>query len=141
MIIQRSIAEVMTTKPLYLKPNDLMTLADRLFAENNFHHLPVVDDDGVVVGIISKVECYCLQDALSILKPNRQQKVNERLLAALLVKDVMKKNPMVLHADDAIVDAALIFHENKFHALPIVDEDGKLSGIITTHDLIRYAYL
>ena len=141
MIIQASIAEVMTTKPLCVQPNDLMTVADKLFADNNFHHLPVVDEEEVLVGIISKVECYCLRDSLSILKPGKQKEVNDRLLSALLVKDVMQKNPMVLHADDSIVDAALIFNENKFHALPIVDEDGRLLGIVTTHDLIRYAYL
>lgn len=141
MISQITIEEVMTNKPVCVHPRDLMTVVDRLFRENSFHHLPVVDEEGILVGIISKVEYYSLQDSFSLLRPNNRRDVNERLLSSLLVKDVMKKNPIALHANDTLVDAALVFDENKFHALPIVEEDDRLIGIITPHDLVRKAYL
>ena len=141
MISHVAIEEVMTTRPVCVRPKDLMTVVGQLFKNHHFHHIPVVDEEGILQGIISKVEYYCLQDSLSLFRPNGRQDVNERLLSSLLVKDVMKKSPMVLQADDTLIDAALIFDENKFHALPIVEEDGRLIGIITPHDLIRKAYL
>ena len=141
MISQIAIEEIMTANPLSVAPKDLMTVVDHLFNENTFHHLPVVDDEGILQGIISRVEYYSLLDSFSIIKPNRSRGVNERLLASLLVKDVMKKSPIVLQGDDQLIDAAMIFDENKFHALPIVEDDGRLIGIITPHDLVRKAYL
>ncbi|MEL7221578.1 MAG: CBS domain-containing protein [Bacteroidota bacterium] len=141
MISQIAIEEVMITNPVCVALKDLMTVVDQLFKKNTFHHLPVVDEEGVLVGIISKVEYFSLKDSFSLLRPNKSRDVNERLLSSLLVKDVMKKSPIVLNADDTLIDAALIFDENKFHALPSVEEDDRLIGIITPHDLIRKAYL
>ena len=45
----------------------------------------------------------------------------------------------VLSPTDTVVTAATHFTKNKYHALPVV-ENGKLVGIVTTYDLIEYAY-
>ena len=58
----------------------------------------------------------------------------------LLVKEVMVKQVAVLGPDHDIAIAAGIFKANLFHALPIVDKSQDLVGIITTHDLIAYAF-
>ena len=51
----------------------------------------------------------------------------------------MTKLPMFLSPEDSIGLAADIFMANKFHALPVVD-DNQLIGIITTHDLLAYSF-
>ena len=66
---------------------------------------------------------------------------NEAILNSLLVQDVMRKSIVTLNEEDTISMAVDIFKENRFHCLPILDKDGgKLVGIVSTYDLIIYAY-
>ena len=54
-------------------------------------------------------------------------------------KDIMSKSPLLLDPDDTIGLAADVFMTNKFHALPVV-EDNALVGLVTTHDLLSYCF-
>jgi len=57
----------------------------------------------------------------------------------IFAKDIMTENPVFLNPEDSIGLAADLFLENIYHAIPIM-EDGVLVGIITTHDLLAYAF-
>lgn len=61
-------------------------------------------------------------------------------MRSLLVREVMVKQVAKLRPEDKIELAADIFRENLFHAMPVVDNDGKLKGIVTTFDLLNYAF-
>ena len=61
-------------------------------------------------------------------------------MRSLLVKEVMSKQVATLGPEDTLELAAGFFRENMFHALPVVDEDNMLIGIVTTYDLLNYAY-
>jgi CBS-domain-containing membrane protein len=50
----------------------------------------------------------------------------------------MTHKPRVIQATQTIRDVTEIFAKEEFHALPVVNEDGKIAGIVTTTDLIRY---
>jgi len=52
----------------------------------------------------------------------------------------MSDKLVLITPEDSIGLAADMFITNHFHALPVVDEDDNLQGIVTTHDLIKYAY-
>ena len=54
-------------------------------------------------------------------------------------EDIMTANPLSIESADTIGLAADIFRANALHALPVVD-DGELVGIVTTHDLLTYAF-
>ena len=53
------------------------------------------------------------------------------------LESIMKADPVTIGSDRPIREAAELLSEVSFHSLPVVD-DGKLAGIVTTQDLIRY---
>ncbi|RMG80459.1 MAG: CBS domain-containing protein [Bacteroidetes bacterium] len=134
------VAQLMTTDVVFVKPDDVLTKVDELFRAHNIHHLPVIDEEGKVVGIISKTDFYRLQHGMTLFKATDAEAFNQALFRSLLVKEVMTKQVAKLHPDDTIEIAAGIFRENLFHAMPVVDKDNKLVGILTTYDLLNYAF-
>lgn len=134
------VSQIMTRDVITLNPLDKMSKVAEIFRTQNIHHLPVVDDHNIVVGIISKVDYYKMLDHFTLFNEAKNEELNEKLLEARLVMDVMNKNVVKLNPDDNISIAVSIFTENLFHALPIVDRTGKLEGIVSTMDLISYAY-
>ena len=64
---------------------------------------------------------------------------SEKEYTALKAADIMTRYPVTLDPDDTVGLAADIFLANKFHALPIV-EDNELIGLITTHDLLAFSF-
>lgn len=134
------VSQVMTTEVVTVRPDDTMELVHRIFHTSEIHHLPVVDEDGKVVGIISKSDYYSISNAFPLFRPDLRDAANERLFRSLLVDDVMTRQVATLFPDDSITVAAGFFKENLFHAIPIVDKQGKLLGILTTFDLLNYFF-
>lgn len=135
-----SIKQIMTTEVLTVHPGDTMESVHRIFNTSDIHHLPVVNNEGQVVGIISKSDYYSISNAFPLFRPDLRDAANERLFKSLLVEDVMTRQVATLFPDDLLTVAAGYFKENIFHAIPIVDQDGKLVGILTTFDLLNYFF-
>lgn len=108
-----------------------------IFKKNNFHHIPVINKDHKVVGIISKLDW--LKNLKYAAAQSGGKTWSKKYYAALQAKELMTENPITLGPEEAISIAADILIENKYHAIPI-EEEGRLVGIITTHDLITFAY-
>lgn len=134
------IKELMTRDVLFVQPGDSMTKVSEIFRSRDLHHLPVLDAKGRIVGILSKSDYYKLQDTFTLFTDDRAETCNEAIFRSLLVKEVMTGQVATLHPEDEIQLAAAVFRENLFHALPIVDEDRRLVGILTTYDLLTYAF-
>ena len=64
----------------------------------------------------------------------------QQALEKMLVEDVMTRQVATLSPDDELVAAGSLFKENLFHAVPIVDEEGLLLGILTTYDLLEFFF-
>lgn len=134
------LSEIMTTELVTVSPNDNMETVDKIFKENDFHHIPVVDEDKKLMGLISKSDYLIMCDSMSIFQNGEGKAQNKRFFHSILVKDVMRKNLAKLKPDNTVMIAAGFFKENLFHAVPIVDEENKLLGIVTTFDLLNLAY-
>lgn len=135
-----SVQQVMTTEVLSVHPEDTMEVVHNIFNSTDIHHLPVVNNEAQVVGIISKSDYYSISNAFPLFRPDLRRAANERLFKSLLVEDVMTRQVATLYPDDPITVAAGYFKENIFHAIPIVSRDGKLMGILTTFDLLNYFF-
>jgi len=140
MDTNRRLGDIMTTKVITVHLTTAMDVVSDIFEKHNIHHLPVVEEDGTVVGMISKSDYYQLQDAFTIFKRAAAERINRAVFRSLLVGEVMSKQVAVLNPDDSVLMAAGYFRENLFHALPIVDEDRRILGIVTTYDLLSYAF-
>lgn len=137
MNTDRSIKEIMTTKLLTVQPDTGVLEVKKIFTKNTFHHLPVVKPGGILIGIISKEDLLNMAQMLAVNTAGKTY--TEKQYNSLKAKDIMTKYPVSLEPEDTIGLAADIFLANRFHALPILD-DNVLVGLITTHDLLKYSF-
>ncbi len=134
-----TVAEIMTERVIVVRPNETMDVVQDIFRKNNIHHVPVVDK-GMVVGMVSHADYLKLLHGFTLFKTKKSDEYNDAILRSLLVKEVMTKQVATLGPEDSLELAAGFFRENLFHVLPVVDEENMLIGIVTTYDLLNYAY-
>lgn len=125
-MMNEPLSSIMSTKIITVNSTDTLDMVKQVFDTKRVHHVPVVKG-AQVVGIISTYDLY---------KINRPFADYE----SIKVKDVMTDHVAYLEPKDKIGAAAQVFLENKFHAVPIVD-DGELVGLVTTFDVLHYEYL
>lgn len=116
----------MTECPATVGPDDRLIDVRKLFATKGVHHVPVLAD-GKLVGMLSA------SDFLKLHLLARET----ASLADTQVRDIMRANPIVIQSDASLRDAAEKLRPGKFHALPVVNADGSIVGIVTTTDLIE----
>lgn len=132
-----TVDQIMTPQPVTVKPDTPLADIKQLFDQNEFHHLPVVNDGNQLAGIISRKDLQKTYQLLS--KETTGATLTKMEMNFWRAKNIMTEYPLVLAPDDTVGLAADIFLANKFHALPIVD-DNELLGIVTSHDLLALAY-
>lgn len=140
MIANIKINKLMTTKVKTVNPLDVMTVVSDIFAKNNFNHLPVIDEENQLIGMISRMDYNKILTTFSIFNTVRAEAKNKRIQQSLLVKDVMSKQVISLRPNSQISKAFEIFRKNSIHALPLVDDNNQVIGMITTFDLLNYAF-
>jgi acetoin utilization protein AcuB len=101
--------------------------------ERDIHHMPVLDDEERLVGIISDRD---------LRRPdwvdNEENVAHYYMLDnAHKVADTMTQGPEAVSPDDDIQTAVGALLKRKIGALPVVDEDGRLAGILSAVDLLR----
>lgn len=116
-----------------------MDKVDLIFETHPIHHIPVVEDEQVV-GMISKSDYFQILHGFTLFKAPVSKTYNEAVLRSLLVREVMTKQVACLKPEDTLAKAADYFRENLFHAMPIVDDQGKLRGILSTYDLLTHCF-
>lgn len=121
-------------------PNDTMSAVEELFKKFTFHHIPVLENSKIV-GIISRSDYDKLCHSFTLFNHKSSLKHNKNLMNSLLVNEVMTKQVITLSPEDTVQKAASYFRENMFHAIPVVNAEETFLGIITTYDLLNYAYL
>lgn len=127
------IRDVMTKNPITVDSETLVLDAQKIMKENSIRRLPVVDK-GNLVGIVTQHDL--LQASPS---PATSLSIHELnyLLARMKVKEIMKKNPMTLTPDTPFEEALKIGQDKKIGSFPVV-ENGKLVGIATESDIVRF---
>ncbi|MDM5229933.1 acetoin utilization AcuB family protein [Lysinibacillus pakistanensis] len=126
------VEEIMNDEPYTLAPTNTVLEALKLMREKKVRHLPVVDAEQHVLGVITE------RDIKEALPSSLQDEPNSPVFNAK-VEEIMIKNPLVGHPLDFVEEVALTFYESKVGCLPIVS-GGKLVGIVTTTDLL-YTYI
>ena len=128
------VSTIMTSNLITVNPGDTLDKVAEVFKNNKIHHLPVVRYQDIV-GLVSK------SDLLLFLRGMGHddvvfQKLNEIRLSKYKVEDIMTTGLAKVSSDTRINVVLEVLKENLFHAIPVVD-NGKLSGIVTTYDIIR----
>jgi acetoin utilization protein AcuB len=125
----------MTAKVITIDPDSNIFKAQQLMAENKIRHIPVVDENQRLIGIVTDRD---IRSALpyGFLKDSHSQEEMEKF-TALKVTDIMTADPKSISPAFTIQDALLMIQQLNVGALPVVDDDNRLCGIISVRDLLR----
>ncbi|NMP31299.1 CBS domain-containing protein [Thalassotalea sp. M1531] len=129
--------DLMTTVVSTVHLDDRLALVREIFNEHKFHHILVVDSNNKLAGILSD------RDLLKAISPHIGLAAETTRDIATLNKrahQVACRNVISLPKNASLASAVKIFHQHKVTCIPIVNEQDKPVGIITTKDIIRYLY-
>ncbi len=123
----------MSKDPVTINDDTSMMKAIHLMKQNRFRRLPVLHE-GRLAGIVSDRD---LKEA----SPSKATTLDVHelyyLLAELHVKDIMTRDPVTVAPEDTVEHAAQLMLENTISGLPVVDDQGKVVGILTQSDVFR----
>ena len=129
-----TVADIMSKNVLFAHTGQSFTQLCRLFLEMDIHHLPVADDKGRLIGILSAND---VLKAYGRKVPTLQRADEAMLNENITIFDLMTQNPISVPPHTTLKEAARLLSGNNIQSLPVVEGD-KVVGIITSRDLIRY---
>jgi acetoin utilization protein AcuB len=135
------VRDVMSKRPITIDPQAPLATAIAVMQEKAIRHLPVVDDDGRLVGIITDrdLRSVALGPALVEFLPSGLRRAVEgaaEMLEELRVKDAMTWSVVTTRPEASVSEAAAIMFERRIGSLPVRD-NGKLVGIVTERDVFK----
>ena len=127
-----TVSKNMTINPVTTTPDMGVFEAFELMKNEGVQRLPVLDNDGNLVGIISEKN-------ITSAAADRKVSIVEfaLLLSKIKVGDVMTKEVITVSVDDPVELAARKMSDNDISILPVVDHEGKLVGVVSRSDLFR----
>jgi CBS domain-containing protein len=124
--------------------------AMRVLVEEDVDAGPVIDDDGVVIGMFSTGDVIVEEARLhfptivnflgvNVAIPWHDKELDESVYKALgeFVGEVMDAHPVTVRVDATVEDAATLMHDHHVSRLPVVDEAGVLVGLLARGDIVR----
>ncbi len=141
--------DIMTREVITVSPGDDVEKAARLLLENNISGLPVITEDGRVAGMISEADIIFRQKkvdapsysvilgAVVYLKSPQRYIEELKRTVALTVEELMNKNLHTVGPEATVEEISTVMVEKGVNRVPVVDEKGRLLGIVTRQDIIR----
>jgi acetoin utilization protein AcuB len=129
------VSKSMTRKVITVSKETALLDAWDLMHQNKFRHLPVVEENNLLIGIVTDRD---LRSALPFHLAKGTATAQEReQYIHLKVADVMTVEPVTISPTHTLQDALLLIQEKQVGAFPVVDQEGRLKGIISVRDLLR----
>lgn len=127
------VRDCMQTTPITVTPEDMVSTAYQRMRGSRIRHLPVVNDDNQLVGVVTDRD---MRQAAPSDEPHLAEHELTYLLDKMTVKDTMTAKVVTVRADTPLAEAGQIFLDKKFGCLPVVRDDNTLEGILTVTDLL-----
>jgi acetoin utilization protein AcuB len=127
------VKERMTKNPSTMKPDDGLKDAIWKMERGHFRHLPVVDDSGKLIGILSDRDIRLIRPSLAFV--NKEEAMVQ--LWSISVQQAAVFDPVKVGPDTTLREAAELMLRWHVGGLPVVDNSDKLVGMITYTDLLR----
>lgn len=127
------VRERMMKNPVTVKPDDSIKDAMRMMEKGHFRHLPVVDEKGKLLGMLSDRDIRLIRPSLAFVSTEDAMVQ----LWSIAVQQAAVFDPITVRADGSLGEAAQLMLRWHVGGLPVVDGKGTLVGIITYTDLLR----
>ncbi len=121
----QTVGQFMATDLFTLRPDDLVDLAASVMDWRHIRHVPVEDEEGRLVGLVTH------RGLLRLLSRRTQAET----ASPLTVREIMKTDPVKVSSTTPTLEAMELMRRNKVGCLPVVD-DGQLVGIVTSYDFL-----
>jgi CBS domain-containing protein len=132
-----TVDEVMAREVIAVRPDTSLQMAAELMLEQGISGMPVVDEEGQLVGMLSKTDLvrHQLDDGEATVGtlPSGQH-----LLEGTLVEEVMTPQVLAVWQGASLADAAKILVDAGVHRVPVVSRDGVLVGLVSNTDIVRW---
>lgn len=140
--------QIMTPEVVTVKKTASIEELVELFVKHKVNGIPVVDDQGKVVGIVTEGDLIernknlhiptviSLFDAVIVLESAKKFEAELKKLTAKRVEDIYNPKPITVKPDQTVGEIAALMANNDIHTLPVLD-NGKLVGIIGKLDIIK----
>ena len=142
------VKEIMTENPITVTLNTEIFKAAEILLDRRINGVPVVDDNGKLVGILCQSDIIAQQKKLPVpslfsfldgyinLSSMKNIEKEVRKIAATAVSDAMTPNPVTVGPDSSIETVAALMVDHNLHTLPVV-EKGVLVGVVGKEDILR----
>lgn len=142
------VKDIMSKDIISVTPDTEIAHVAKLLLEKRINGVPVVDEDGSLVGIICQSDLiaqqknipipslFTLLDGFMPLTSLKRLDKEVEKIAAAQVAHAMTRNPETVGPETAIEDVAALMVDKSFHTLPVVEE-GKLVGIVGKEDILK----
>lgn len=127
-----SLDVIMSTDLITVTPDDTLATVRKTMHDNRIHHVPVVDKEDTLVGLVTLTDVLAATD--SILRDVESRLKDQEIRVA----DIMMRNVATVDEHASLRQAALFMEKHKIGCLPVVT-DGKLRGIVTDTDFVGVA--
>jgi len=121
----QTVGQFMATDLFTLRPDDLVDLAASVMDWRHIRHVPVEDQEGRLVGLVTHRALLRL-----LSRRTRAESANP-----LTVREIMKADPVTVCSTTPTLEAMELMRSNRVGCLPVVD-DGQLVGIVTSYDFL-----
>ena len=140
--------DIMETNIISVTPDTEITKAVEILLNNHINGVPVVDEDGLLVGILCQSDLIFQQktvplppiltflDGIIPLSSSKKLEAQFKKIAATTVEQAMVRDPVTVTLETPISEVAALMVEKHFHTIPVV-KDGKVSGIIGKEDVLK----
>lgn len=130
------VKHVMTSPVIGLFAEQTLPLAEDIMQLKHLRHLPVLDDDGRLAGLVSHRDLLRAQisSLTGLTSSERRARQDEVKIAALMTTDVWTVTPDTLAS---VAGRTLLDH--RFGCLPVIGDERRVVGIVTERDFLRFA--
>ena len=125
-MMNEAVKSIMTTNLITVTPSHNLKQVRKIFINNKIHHLPVVVGKKLV-GILTTWDLW-------------RNEIAPTDYESTLVSEVMTRVIAKIRPEDKVGTAAEIFLDNRFHALPVVNEENELLGLVSSFDILLYEF-
>lgn len=127
---------IMISKVITVNVDDRFSLVAQKMRDNHVRHLPVTDEGGRVVGMITQ------RDLLHTMPPRRNEDgeefYDEEQLDRYILRNVMTVSPVCVGPEESLVRVIDIMARNKYGCIPVVAPDKTILGVVTQIDILKF---